>query len=244
MIKAVREGKEESSWSNPNTAYEAALERFVAAVLDASRPNAFLADFYAFVAPLLRLSAIAALAQLVLKLTSPGVPDIYQGCELWDFSLVDPDNRRPPDWARRQALLARLANSGPAALTEEWPDGREKLFVTHRLLTLRRHHPDLFASGDYLPLRGEGGRGDEHLCAFARRHGAAFLVVAVPRLVYRLHHGANGSAWGATELALPSPGPWHDVLAKRDYRETARVRAGELFAEFPVAVLLGAAAPG
>jgi len=238
MIKAVREGKEESSWSNPNQPYEAALSRFVAAVLDASRPSAFLADFHAFIEGIARLSAISSLAQLAIKLAAPGVPDVYQGCELWDFSLVDPDNRRLPDWERRQALLSIVAQAEPASLAADWRDGREKLFVATRLLELRRERPALFADGGYMPLYGEGGRGDDHLCTFARQRDETTLVVAAPRLVYRLYHGGETADWGATTLPLPGPGPWHDVLSGRDYEDRERIGVMELFATFPVAALL------
>jgi (1->4)-alpha-D-glucan 1-alpha-D-glucosylmutase len=236
MIKAVREGKEESSWSNPNAAYEAALERFVATALDASRPNAFLADFHAFIEPLTRTSSIASLAQLAIKLTAPGMPDIYQGGELWDFSLVDPDNRRPPDWRQHRELLATIGNAEPASLAQDWQDGREKLFLASRLLGLRRKYPALFAEGDYLALSGEGGRANDRLVAFARTHGKTTLVVAAPRLVHRLC--SNGDAgWGATALPLPREGVWRDELSGR--REACgRIAASELFAEFPVAILM------
>jgi len=238
MIKAVREGKEESSWSNPNEAYETALSRFVATVLDASRPNTFLADFHGFIESIARLSAVTSLAQLAIKLAAPGVPDIYQGCELWDFSLVDPDNRRPPDWERRQALLPIVHQLEPPALVADWRDGREKLFLATRLLNLRRERPALFAEGSYVPLYGEGGRGDDHLCAFARQRDDITLVVAVPRLVGRLYQGGEGANWGGTTLPLPIAGPWHDILGGRCYGESRRVPASELFAEFPVAALL------
>ncbi|HVH79620.1 MAG TPA: malto-oligosyltrehalose synthase [Stellaceae bacterium] len=238
MIKAVRGGKEESSWSNPNSAYEAALMRFVAMVLDASRPNAFLADFRNFIALIERPSSITSLAQLAIKLTAPGVPDIYQGCELWDFSMVDPDNRRPPDWEQRQNLLRALSNTSPIGLAAEWQDGREKLFLAARLLHLREQYRELFAEGEYLPLYGEGGRGDEHLCAFARRQGESWVVVAVPRLVYRLYRGGDVADWGATVLPLPQAGDWQDVLTKHIYEDRERIAAPELFSEFPITVLL------
>jgi (1->4)-alpha-D-glucan 1-alpha-D-glucosylmutase len=237
MTKAVREGKEQSSWSNPQADYEAALERFVKGVLDASRPNAFLADFHGFIGELARPAAIASLAQLAIKLTAPGVPDIYQGGELWDFSLVDPDNRRPVDWRQRRKLLAAIGNAEPEALAAEWHDGREKLFLANRLLRLRQRHPELFEKGDYVPLYGESGRADERLCAFARVHENETLVVAAPRLTYRLHH--NGDAgWGATSLPLPREGNWRDALGGRCYQSRDRIPAGELFSAFPVAVLL------
>src|SRR5207253_3747907 len=141
MVKAVREGKHQSSWSNPNFAYEAALERFVRAVLDASRESPFLTEFHAFVKSLERLGAISSLSQLVLKLTVPGVPDIYQGGELWDFSLVDPDNRRPVAWDERRRVLEQVSCATVGEVSQRWLDGREKLFVIHRLLDLRRTHP-------------------------------------------------------------------------------------------------------
>lgn len=238
MIKAVREGKEESGWSNPNETYEAALRRFVVTVLDAARPNAFLTQFHAFVAPLLRLSAIASLAQTVIKLTAPGVPDTYQGCELWDFSLVDPDNRRRPDWPRRQTLLPIVAQAEPSSLAADWCDGREKLFLTTRLLRLRRERPALFAAGDYTPLYAEGGRSDEHFYSFARNDGDATLIVAAPRLVHRLYHGGDAADWGATALPLRQTGRWRDVLSERCYDDRERIPAAELFANFPVAALL------
>src|SRR5271169_101411 len=164
MIKAVREGKQKSSWSNPNTAYEAALQRFVQTVLDATRANPFLVEFHAFGETLGRLGAIASLSQLVLKLTVPGVPDIYQGGELWDFSLVDPDNCRPEDWNIRQRLLEEVGAVSVADLVERWQDGREKLIVTRRLLEWRRSHPDLFAKADYQPLEVTGERSAASLC--------------------------------------------------------------------------------
>ncbi|HEX3861217.1 MAG TPA: malto-oligosyltrehalose synthase [Stellaceae bacterium] len=242
MIKAVREGKEESGWSNPNADYEAALERFVRGTLDASRPSTFLADFCGFIEPLARLSAIGSLAQLALKLTVPGIPDIYQGCELWDFSLVDPDNRRPPDWAQRQALLSAVADDGlPGGdigrLADTWRDGREKLFVTQRLLGLRKRHPALFAEGDYAPLHAESGSAD-HICAFARQHEAGTLVVAVPRLIHRLHRGTTQAQWDGAELPLPHAGEWRDVITGHSYRDRDRLPVAELLRDMPVAVLL------
>ncbi len=230
MTKAVREGKEESGWSNPNGEYEAALARFVTGTLDVTRPNAFLRDFAEFVASLAPLAAVSSLAQLALKLTVPGVPDIYRGCELWDFSLVDPDNRRPVDWATRSEMLRRLDNAGPG--------GCAKLYLTHRLLRLRAQHPALFAAGDYTPLIAEGGRGDDHLCAFTREHDGEAIAVAVPRLVARLYRGGEAADWGGTGVMLPNGGDWEDVLGGGRHAGGGRVRAAELFGAFPVAVLL------
>ena len=241
MVKAVREGKEVSRWSNPNTQYEAGLQRFIAGALDASRANPFLADFHAFIGLLAQPAAVASLAQLVLKMTVPGVPDIYQGGELWDFSLVDPDNRRLVDWERRRAVLREVGAAGVAELVGDWEDGREKLFIVHHLLQLRRHHPALFATGEYVPLEVTDGPGADHLCAFARRSGDSVLVVAVPYLVHGLYRGGATADWGATELTLPAQLAWRDVLTGREWPRSERIPVGDLLAAFPVSVLLGVA---
>jgi (1->4)-alpha-D-glucan 1-alpha-D-glucosylmutase len=240
MIKAVREGKQQSSWSNPNPAYEAALQRFVGMVLSATRTNPFLTEFYIFVQSLQRLGAISSLSQLVLKLTVPGVPDIYQGGELWDFSLVDPDNRRPVDWNMRRALLDEIADASIEDLAEHWQDGREKLFVARRLLDLRRSHPALFAEGDYQPLDVEG-EASRHLCTFARSRGGETVVVAVPHLVHQVYRGGEHPNWGATEIDLPSISVWQEVFTGRKIQGQKRARAADLLAAFPVCVLIGGA---
>lgn len=241
MIKAVREGKEVSDWTNPNTEYETALQRFIEGALDASRANPFLADFHAFIGLLARPGAIASLAQLVLKLTVPGVPDIYQGGELWDFSLVDPDNRRPVDWERRGALLREAGTLALSELGGEWEDGREKLFTVRRLLEFRGHHPDLFAAGEYMPLEVTGGASDSHLCAFARCHDGAMVVTAVPCLVHGLYRGGSAANWDTTELILPGQRAWRDVFTGREWPRCGRILVSDLLADFPVAVLLGVA---
>ena len=235
MVKAVREGKERSSWSNPDANYETGLQRFVRDVLNASRPNPFLAEFHSFVLSLARLGAISSLSQLVLKLTVPGVPDIYQSDELWDFSLVDPDNRRPVDWQARRWLIDRVDHASVTDLSRDWQDGREKLFVIRRLLDLRRSRPLLFAEGDYRPIEPEGDRAD-CICAFGRARGEEEIVVIVPRLVYRLYDGGCSAKWDATKIGLPQ-GRWRDVFTGC-WREGGRsVLVGHLLTDFPVAVL-------
>src|SRR5438128_8069333 len=180
MIKSMREAKVHTTWAAPDDAYENAVMDFIRYALDVSRTNPFLESFAAFQARVARLGISNSLTQAVLKLTVPGVPDIYQGSELWDFSLVDPDNRRPVDFALRQRLAEAVCGATPSELARNWQDGREKLFVAARLLGLRRERPELFASGDYQPLDiGEGINADR-LCAFARRHAGLALVVAVP----------------------------------------------------------------
>jgi (1->4)-alpha-D-glucan 1-alpha-D-glucosylmutase len=241
MIKAVREGKEVSGWSNPNTAYEAMLQRFIRGALDASRANPFLTDFHSFIGLLARPAAIASLAQLVLKLTVPGVPDLYQGGELWDFSLVDPDNRRPVDWQRRRALLREVGAVPFAEFRGDAADGREKLFVIHRLLQLRRRHPELFAAGEYVALEVTSAPGGDHLCAFARCNDDSVVVVAVPCLVHGLHRGGAVADWGAAHLILPAHRAWRDVLTDREWPRRERIPVRDLLADFPVSVLLGVA---
>jgi (1->4)-alpha-D-glucan 1-alpha-D-glucosylmutase len=238
MIKAVREGKQHSSWSNPDAAYEAALQRFVHMVLDATRTNPFLVEFHSFVESLARLGAINSLSQLVLKLTVPGVPDIYQGGELWDFSLVDPDNRRPVDWNARLVLFDEIVCASVGDLARGWQDGREKLFCVRRLLELRRWHPELFAEGDFQPLEVDGERSN-HLCAFARNYAGEAVVCAVPRLVHQLYRGAAGNPdWGTTEICVPPQREWQNVFTGCRIHGQDRVRAADLFADFPVCVLV------
>jgi (1->4)-alpha-D-glucan 1-alpha-D-glucosylmutase len=240
MIKSVREGKEQSSWSYPNLDYEVGLTRFVQGVLDGSRPNPFLADFAEFIGMLAQPAAIASLAQLVLKLTVPGVPDIYQGGELWDFSLVDPDNRRPVDFAQRRRLLDEISGISAGELAGKYEDGREKLFVTARLLGLRRDYPDLFAAGDYQPLGISEERNSDRLCAFTRSYRDGALVVAVPRLTYGLFRNGGPADFGTSEITLPSSGPWRNVFTGAPVEGCDRVRVSELFRDFPVAVLCAA----
>jgi len=242
MIKTVREGKERSSWQNPDLDYEAALERFVESALDASRPNPFLADVHALVEQWARPGAINSLAEMLLRLTAPGVPDIYQGAELWNFSMVDPDNRSPVDWETRRTLLDELLTRTDgramdrqsfAEMAAHWRDGREKLFLAWRALGLRAAYPALFSAGAYVPLETSGRRADR-LCAFARVHDGETSLTIVPRLT-----GA-GVAWADTEIALPDEREWRDVLANREIgRCPATVSAAELFQDFPVALWLG-----
>jgi (1->4)-alpha-D-glucan 1-alpha-D-glucosylmutase len=241
MIKAVREGKEVSRWSNPNTEYEAALRRFIQGALDGSRANLFLTDFHLFIAALARPAAVASLAQLVLKLTVPGVPDIYQGGELWDFSLVDPDNRRPVDWELRRRLLHEIGPAAFAELGENAQDGRAKLFILHRLLELRRCHPELFDTGDYVPIEITGAPSADHFCAFTRRCGDAVLVVTVPRLVHRLYRDGAAGDCPDGALVLPARRAWRDVLTGREWRRCEQIAVSDLLAGCPVSVLLGIA---
>lgn len=255
MLKAVREAKVRSAWTRQNEAYEQGMTRWVERVMDARRRNPFLIDFQPFQARCARVGAVNGLAQAALKFTCPGVPDVYQGCELWELSLVDPDNRRPVDFDRRQAMLTGLrrtfeddARHGAEAraLLDGWTDGAVKLLLTWRLLTLRRRLPDVFRHGDYRPLDTSGTHADR-MIAFERRHAHHRLVVVCPRLVAPLMAGEEswpvGEAWGDdTAVVLPDAAAFRDVLTGETV-SGATLAATDLFRHLPVAVLEADATP-
>jgi len=223
MLKAIKEAKVHTSWINDNQAYDQGVDRFVSRVLTGPTAKRFLASFVPFQARVARLAVANSLAQLVLKLASPGVPDIYQGTELWDFNLVDPDNRRPVDFEGRARMLdaidpdlpvpadpttfdsaAASAPDGPpgpprnaadvlARLLDEWPDGRVKLWVTAAGLRLRRARPELFQYGGYKRLESKGEKAN-HLFGLARTHKDAAVVAIVARHVSKLGDGWRGWA--------------------------------------------------
>ena len=251
MIKASREAKVQTSWINPNAEYEAALTAFIDAVL--SR-RAFLQDFVPFQARIARLGLLNSIAQLVLKLTAPGVPDIYQGNELWTFDLVDPDNRREVDFATRRSMLGAIQEAferGARTLVDDLvrtiDDGRIKLYLTWRLLTLRHEHEDVFTYGGYAPLAGSGGAADR-VCAFRRFNGDRSIVVAALRGFAQIHDN-RADAWspagidpdtrveiadGATEYLDALSG---NRRVPRVDGGSASLPADELFAALPVVVL-------
>lgn len=255
MLKAVREAKSHTSWINTDTAYETGLSTFVERVLDAGRRNPFLDDFREFHQRVAELGMLNSLAQTTLKLTVPGVPDLYQGTELWDLSLVDPDNRRPVNFEERNQMIGRLSemtesgsNTGCAELLDHWPDGMVKLFIVWRLLSLRRSHPGVFQQGDYLPIE-TGGQHAGHLLAFARTGGGQALLVCVPRLLARLAtpsapYATGDAVWGDTFLALPeelAARSWRNVFTGESLEAAAtddgrQVPAGSVLRTFPVAV--------
>jgi (1->4)-alpha-D-glucan 1-alpha-D-glucosylmutase len=254
MLKAARESQVHTSWVNQNAEYEEALRRFVRGALDTSRRNPFLEDITSLRDIVAHAGAFNALAQQLLKLTAPGMPDVYQGTEVWDQSLVDPDNRRAVDYAERAKHLRVLKRRKPsprmvAELLETKEDGRVKLYLTSRALACRRAHPDLFARGDYLPLAAEGSAAD-HVVAFARRDEEGEVIVVVPRLVMGLIgkervDPIGREVWGDTRLVLPG------IVGGTRYRDvfTGKVveaasceggvalTLGEVFAGLPFALL-------
>jgi (1->4)-alpha-D-glucan 1-alpha-D-glucosylmutase len=236
MLKAVREAKVRSSWINPDTEYEAALERFVVQSLD---NPLFVKEVNDAVAQLAHLGMLVGLSQAVLKVASPGVPDYYQGTELWDFSLVDPDNRRPVDYALRKKLVEENERD-PAALLRSLSDGKAKLHVIRQGLAVRRAHPRLFHGGKYTPLHADGGR-EENIAAFALQHADHTVIPVAPRLFAGLMEEGElaplGSrAWGEAKLELPA-GSYRNVLTDERVEGGARPLA-ELLGRFPVALLV------
>jgi len=255
MIKAAREAKLSTSWANVNTEYEEALTQFVRTTLELREGNLFLSDLVAVQRRLVRYGLLNGLTQVACKLTAPGVPDIYQGNEIWDFSLVDPDNRRPVDYAKRRAMLTELRRSPRPeatqvrALVDTLGDGRCKLYLTWKILQFRREHEDLFRSGEYIPLRAEGSHA-ANVCAFARRHATGLLITIAPRLYLRLLGERElpplgEEVWEDTVIELPhefNSGAVQNILdgapvsvSKASERPSIRVAAA--LAHFPVAVL-------
>jgi (1->4)-alpha-D-glucan 1-alpha-D-glucosylmutase len=257
MEKALKEAKVHTSWINPNQAYDAAVCEFVRRLLEPEPANEFLADFLRFQERVAQAGAWNSLAQTLIKITAPGVPDFYQGSELWSFSLVDPDNRAPVDYSSRRQHLEELSRRAAAdllglagELVPRWRDGRIKLFLTWRALGFRRSHRRLFAEGAYLPLEAAGAR-SEHCCAFARRHERSWALTAVPRFVSGLLDEARTAGaervWERTWLRLPpeAPAQWRNVLTGELVRAERGAEGGEiglarLFGSFPVALLEGA----
>ena len=238
MTKALHEAKVNSSWIEPNEAWDEAVRKFVAAILQPGPQNRFLPTFETLAELIGLLGAINSLSQTVLKLTTPGVPDIYQGMELWDFSLVDPDNRRPVDYELRKKQLASLSGEiSLPTLVDQWRDGRLKMFVIRQLLHFRREHPELFADGDYTPVTVTGAR-EECLIAFTRAVAGRTLLVLAPRLASRSGFPPVGNRWADTMVEAPACGGWFNILTARKLAGTSPLAAAETLAELPVAVLV------
>ncbi len=260
LQKALHEAKVNTSWVNPDPAYDEAVKQYVGRVLDPTGGAEFLRLFTPFQKRVSHYGLFNSLSQTLLKLTAPGVPDVYQGTELWDFSLVDPDNRRPVDYEMRARYLAELqARVGEAggnlrALADELiatrADGRVKLYLVWRALTCRRENPGLFTEGEHLPLEADGPRRD-HVFAFRRSWQDRHALVVVPRLVTRLATAVEQlpmgrAVWEDTRLILPagSPRKWRNLLTGQTLTTTGRSDQGalslaEVLEAFPVALLIG-----
>lgn len=238
--KAAREAKTHTSWLAPDAAYEQPLIGFVDAILG-NEP--FMAAFLRFQRQIAFFGFLNALGQVVLKATSPGVPDFYQGTELWDFSLVDPDNRRVVDYESRRAMLDRVIDVDPAVLLRKWTDGGIKLFVTQKTLAFRARHAALFRDGDYTPLSATVTASSTapkgKVVSFLRTHEDDAVLVAVPRFLSRIVKPGTlpvGEAVWQAEAALPNPGGrWRNIYTGETI-EGHELPLRRVFASFPVAV--------
>ena len=257
-VKAAREAKVNTSWINPQAAYEEALGIFIQRLLSNTADNQFLQDFEPFQRTVSYYGMYNSLSQTLLKITAPGIPDFYQGTELWNFRLVDPDNRGPIDFDLRRRLFAEIkkheATVGLATLARElstnMADGRIKLFLTHKALTFRKLRRELFERGEYVPLETTGAFADS-LCAFARRLHGKLVVTAAPRFLTRLPVDPGNppfgeTAWRDTAIAVTLGRKGAEYLniftgetVQPVHLEGTMLRAADLFSCFPVALLIG-----
>ncbi|HSU65428.1 MAG TPA: malto-oligosyltrehalose synthase [Tepidisphaeraceae bacterium] len=238
LQKALREAKVHTSWTDPNEQYEQATLDFARQILDPAAGAEFLAEFLPFQKRISELGIFNSLSQALLRIAAPGVPDTYQGSELWDFSLVDPDNRRPVNYESRRTLLAE--RNSPREMLLNPQDGRIKLFVTTTALRARRERPGLFSKGEYLPASVSGSESD-HVFAFARRHGPELAIVLVPRLVAKLQVPVGAGVWGDTAISIPGLSTDADLVncftGARIRWDGTSMKVAEALGEFPVALL-------
>ncbi|SDD81369.1 4-alpha-glucanotransferase/malto-oligosyltrehalose synthase,TIGR02401 [Dyadobacter soli] len=246
LKKALREAKTNSSWSSPNEAYEQGAHDFANEMLNEG--SAFSHSFQAFLESITDFGIINSLAQVVLKFTCPGIPDVYQGCELWDLSLVDPDNRRKVDFGKRKQWLDELEDYEPERLTEKlWENrrnGQVKLWLTQRLFQLRRQNPLLFTQGEYIPLKVRGTYKD-HLLAFMRRYKPDVFVTIIP-----IHTAVMSRAqqkgffdldWQDTHVVLPENvlPEWTNLLTDNTEASQSKLLPADVFKSMPFAILQG-----
>jgi (1->4)-alpha-D-glucan 1-alpha-D-glucosylmutase len=250
-IKATREAMVHTRWTLPNTPHENALKKFVASILKPAPANPFLRDFVAFQKGISYGGMLNGLSQALLKIVSPGIPDFYQGSELWDLRLVDPDNRQPVDFDTRAKMLAALkaqpvsSTSFAAQLTEHWQDGQIKLYAIWKALNFRREAPDLFSNGDFLELETTGPRA-EHILAILRRHKREWALLVAPRWLTRMKATKMGydpdSFWSDMKIRLPDAAPksWDNIFTGENFVTVGGQHSlpiGEVFLHFPVALL-------
>jgi (1->4)-alpha-D-glucan 1-alpha-D-glucosylmutase len=257
MIKAIREAKIYTNWMRPDEKHETALTRFIDRIFEHPEQNEFYKDLSIFLRKIQFYGMINSLSQVMLKVTSPGVPDFYQGTELWDLNLVDPDNRRPVDFQKRRRWLQEIRErdrTHPIPLLTEllqnWKDGRIKLWLIYKLLHIRHQYLDLFQLGDYLPLQTEGTHAS-HVCAFVRRSLEKQMIVVIPRLLSKIVEPdqlpCQEKIWKDTVLLLPaeSKTEWLNTLTQEPV--SARQQNGQktlpihqVFTTAPVALLISA----
>jgi (1->4)-alpha-D-glucan 1-alpha-D-glucosylmutase len=256
LLKAIREAKSHTSWINPNTRYDEAITRFAEAILDPVRSSSFLENFVPFQARVAHYGAFNSLAQTLVKITAPGVPDFYQGSELWDLNLVDPDNRRPVDWPLRRHMLEELTRTADTAadrgaffqeLVDGKDDGRVKLYLIRQALACRKAHATLFNDGEYRLLESRGPLA-EHVLAFGRVAKEAIALTIVPRLLARrgVEQLPLGKSYWGDETRVLAPreaGPWlvNSLTGERLTVHRGALLLAEVFMSFPVALLVNEA---
>lgn len=251
IIKAVREAKVHTAWLKPDEAYESAYLWFIDVLLDETTENKFLESFLPFWRRIAWFGMLNSFGQVLLKVTCPGVPDFYQGCEFWDLSMVDPDNRRPVDYAARREALADIRRRhavDPTGLAVDLMntahDGRIKLLLTHLALAHRREAEELYRDGDYLPLETSGERSN-HIIAHARRHNGHWSAVVVPRfltgLIQENDYPLGSGVWQDDALTLPEDAPreWRNVITGEAVAAGGGLRLADALARFPVALMTG-----
>ncbi len=242
MEKALREAKLRSSWAEPDTDYEGACRKALERITDPRLSADFLEDLAAFTAEIAPAGAVNSLAQTLLRCTAPGTPDLYQGTEFWDLSLVDPDNRRPVDYEARRAALGR--GTAPGDLLSDWCSGAVKQDTIRRVLAARARRPELFEGGEYLPLQVKGERRGSVFAFLRRREGAVCLAAAAVRcaeaVVGQEVPRPRAEWWGDTRIVPPDeglPDGWTDVLTEAPGPEGGPILLADLFAGLPVALL-------
>jgi (1->4)-alpha-D-glucan 1-alpha-D-glucosylmutase len=261
MVKASREAKRRTSWANVNEEYENALRQFIRLSLEMREGNLFPGEIGDLARRLAPFGYLNSLSQTLIKLTAPGMPDIYQGNEIWDWSLVDPDNRRVVDFGLRKRLLEEVRGWPAGNLSEEVAaalssieDGRVKLHVILTALELRAAHEELFREGSYLPLKVSGERAT-HVLAYARKLGDEVAIVAIPRLCLRLlgdKHALplGAEVWGDTRIELPTKiagiafrnAMTRQTVDAQTAAETQVLSAAAVFSTFPTALLINSPA--
>lgn len=247
ITKALREAKRHSNWTEPDEQYEKNVKKFAAALMDQN--SDFRKSFTSFHKEISHYGVINSLAQVLLKYTCPGVPDLYQGCELWDLSLVDPDNRRPVDYSLRKEYLEEissyLTSHDKPFVDKLWQDrfnGKIKLWLTHLLLDFRKHHPRLFEEGEYIPLQVKG-KHKKHVMAFCRKKGETAVIVIIPLHIASLAQAQSVAIenidWGNTRISSPydKPTKWHNILTRSDTKTEGEVSAKDVFKDLPLCII-------
>jgi len=250
IVKSVREAKVHTTWLKPDIDYEKAFIKFVVEILEHSGQGQFLKEFLPFQKKVAFYGMFNSLAQTLVKITSPGVPDFYQGTELWDLNLVDPDNRRPVDFEKRKSFLQDIKDKARtdilnliAKLFSSKEDGRIKLFLIYRALGARKENLEVFQKGTYVPIE-VGGKFKDHVIAFARNHENSWAITIAPRYLTALikegEHPLGHRVWGDTHIVVPEGAPsiWEDAITAQPIKAEKTLPIGEILKHFPVALLI------